>query len=638
MRMLGGCGHDSCRRRHRYMAAILGMHLLSRSIPNILAYTIAKHGLLSTRVSPSSSSWFRWSVTATNNCKTLEWKGSSHSTSTFASHVLVSSQEAPVKVVDVVDRVLQEQRRLASSLSSSASSSSSNPTSTAATATVTDLAAAALIHLGSVWYLPASAPRDPAYGVKPKRLTAEDANQILEARDYLRIHHDPRRFPVVDDYDWAKGIDEKRGVIVAADAAKGWLVIDKPAGVPVHMTVDNAQENVASCIMRSLLQQQQQQSQHNKHVPLYVATPQRLDQNTSGLLVVATSQNFAAYFAQLLRYKTAKLLEQGADHADQSVTGGVYKLYRCLVCLVPPPKIEDESSSWSVNAAVADLHSYAETKKVLRHYLEPSMRAPKRFVSQRPAGTDWPESLLKIRRASAIYALVGSEAGSNLAQSLWNSTLVEGMNVPLNCPAVMELEIELLTGRTHQIRGQLAACHYPLVGDVQYGGARPFSDEDIARYRNQHEYFLNSERLALQCCELDFVDPDVVTKYDGTTNMTRSERWNRFRLEKAWWTPLLEQYDKEMQSIVPEKATTSALDVPASNSNVKTTTTATSSRKAPRPDLLPPRVSLSPGANKYVLIRAMHPAAAMDQGAEWFVKSAAPHECGGPYHGKSQKH
>jgi 23S rRNA-/tRNA-specific pseudouridylate synthase len=38
---------------------------------------------------------------------------------------------------------------------------------------------------------------------------------------------------------------------------------------------------------------------------------------------------------------------------------------------------------------------------------------------------------------------------------------------PKQCIAVAELQVELLTGRTHQIRGQFAALGFPLVGDAQ---------------------------------------------------------------------------------------------------------------------------------------------------------------------------
>ncbi|KAL7578254.1 hypothetical protein ACA910_012673 [Epithemia clementina (nom. ined.)] len=44
--------------------------------------------------------------------------------------------------------------------------------------------------------------------------------------------------------------------------------------------------------------------------------------------------------------------------------------------------------------------------------------------------------------------------------------------MPDTCQAVVELHVELLNGRTHQIRGQLAALGFPIVGDVPYGGAK----------------------------------------------------------------------------------------------------------------------------------------------------------------------
>lgn len=65
---------------------------------------------------------------------------------------------------------------------------------------------------------------------------------------------------------------------------------------------------------------------------VYVATPQRLDQNTSGLFVAATTKSFAAYFAKLLRKKTDKFLkDQNAN--DTSLNGYIQKKYRCLVCI-----------------------------------------------------------------------------------------------------------------------------------------------------------------------------------------------------------------------------------------------------------------------------------------------------------------
>jgi hypothetical protein len=61
---------------------------------------------------------------------------------------------------------------------------------------------------------------------------------------------------VTSDHDWGRNIDaDGVGVIVARDDDLGYIVIDKPAGVPVHSTVDNTLENVSAAIGRSLLAQ-----------------------------------------------------------------------------------------------------------------------------------------------------------------------------------------------------------------------------------------------------------------------------------------------------------------------------------------------------------------------------------------------
>lgn len=53
------------------------------------------------------------------------------------------------------------------------------------------------------------------------------------------------------------------------------------------------------------------------------------------------------------------------------------------------------------------------------------------------------------------------------------------------------LNIELLTGRKHQIRAQLSAMGHPIVGDVKYGASAP----------------LKNASIALQSCLLSFIHP-----------------------------------------------------------------------------------------------------------------------------------
>jgi 23S rRNA-/tRNA-specific pseudouridylate synthase len=470
----------------------------------------------------------------------LQWKGSPLSTSEFANHVMIQPDEAPVAVLEAVERVLSGRRRR-------------QPPEP-----VTELTAEQLIGMGAVWFLPAGALLDPSRGEKPERLsTANATSLLLQEGDYLRIHHYPRRFSACADYDWSRYIDNANGsnlpgVIVAQDDEKGFIVVDKPAMVPVHMTADNAQENVAAClqsaIMRTATTSFPLTTTEPPPLPPYVSTPQRLDQNTSGLLAVASSKIFAAYFAKLLSTKT----QQQLDGSSIKSVDGIHKLYRCLVCVQPPTPssaVDDDSnivddgstnyaSVWTAKQGVAQLRSFVAEGTIVRHYLEPSaVCGPKKFVEKLPnAKSKWPECLLKIRSVGNVCSLLGNQVGRDLALALWDNpdsitNEAAEERIPADCQAVVEVEIELLTGRTHQIRGQLSAIGFSLVGDARYGGALPANHTSAG-----------SEKVALQCCELEFLDPDIIVKEDGILFMQRSERWNRFRLERAWWTPLLQQY------------------------------------------------------------------------------------------------
>lgn len=160
---------------------------------------------------------------------------------------------------------------------------------------------------------------------------------------------------------------------------------------------------------------------------LYVATPQRLDQNTTGLFVLSTTREFSAYFAKILRTKTSYQLH--SINTNNSVSrnevrgwNSVHKLYKCLVCIIIPceeSSLEYLQNSMREKKRLDELHN-----KILVHYLEPSIRAPKVFASS-PKDSTWAECLLRIKSINDYRVLFpnGRREGSNatLATHLWGT-------------------------------------------------------------------------------------------------------------------------------------------------------------------------------------------------------------------------
>jgi len=71
------------------------------------------------------------------------------------------------------------------------------------------------------------------------------------------------------------------------------------------------------------------------------------------------------------------------------------------------------------------------------------------------------------------------------------------------------LEVELITGRTHQIRAHLASIGHPVIGDAKYGS--PQANQDIRRkYKLRH--------LLLHSCRMEF--PQLGKECEGLSELS----------------------------------------------------------------------------------------------------------------------
>ncbi len=212
---------------------------------------------------------------------------------------------------------------------------------------------------------------------------------------YLRVHRAPRRYGLPEASEW------RERVVFHGD---DFLCLDKPFGVPMHATIDNARENVLVALGEALGQR--------------VYLTHRLDVGTEGLVLLATTPR------------------------GQSMVNGwlsrrlVTKRYEALTSAPVPlgPQV---------------------------HWMLPGDRAPRIVVTEEREDADRCELIVD-----------GCEACGR---------------------GLYRLRVSLLTGRTHQIRAQLAAVGAPIVGDALYG----------------HERALGAAapRHALACVELGLPGP-----------------------------------------------------------------------------------------------------------------------------------
>jgi 23S rRNA-/tRNA-specific pseudouridylate synthase len=488
-----------------------------------------------------------------------------------------------------------------------------------------------LLHLGAVWLL--RTPHRSSHNKKNQRKQKRNNTRLFwntarkfhyQDQDTVRVHFLPSRFPAALRRNlWSSSPKDSDGpcqekeldhnscnahaathdIIVYQNDDLGFMIVNKPSNVPSHGTVDNGVENILYQLQQhtTMIRRKKQKEEEEEVGPLddnddgratkpacslSFSVPQRLDIETSGLLLVSTRSEFASYMGKLLQHKTLHYTSSSSTSAAdgtacsisksppkaRAATGAIQKRYKCLVHLASP---EDRSQL---------LQQLETSRGIVTHYVDAKSSAPKTFVtadeysaataasSRRNQNHDheekssslWLQCLLRIWKVGPCR-IWRTNRSIEQEQSSYNEFLV------------MELDIELWTGRTHQIRGQLAAMNLPLVGDPLYTGKRTTSSSKIPSWNEVRHRIIplsstpktaatedNVTKLALQCCYLGFIRPqcckndkdgddddDEAASYKKRGRRRRQGQqrvlvessanvYYTFQLDKAWWTDQLE--------------------------------------------------------------------------------------------------
>jgi len=312
-------------------------------------------------------------------------------------------------------------------------------------------AAIGLIRLGSVYHRKAGPIR---------AIRSLDPGLLVDSGDYIRVHPTPRRYDCSSiSWDDCKVYEDDELV-----------VIDKPSGIPCCPTVDNFSENVLRSFMTG-----------SKLSEAFL--PHRLDTDTSGLLMIAKNKKTCSLLNRMLVQKTK-----------------IVKHYRALLATE-----EDAMGATPLRE-----------NQYLVHHMLPSSRSPKIFSHQpytQPDGVRTQECISRVInltipkyktveewKAVVAVATAGGSPSNILRSALdvWFNNQRNGMGITFQ-----ECTLELITGRTHQARGQLSnlgsGCHsaYHIAGDNNYTGCTSLPPSKIDGYRSSPYLALQSARLSL---------------------------------------------------------------------------------------------------------------------------------------------
>ena len=317
-----------------------------------------------------------------------------------------------------------------------------------------------LVNIGAVYATDIPPPMDKKgvdRALRPKRVAHQD--RALPNGAYVRVHVHPNRFPAAVAADWARRI---------IDRGHGWVAVDKPPGVPAGPALDNATEcataRVAMALQRLETNRDDVETYTEEGFSWYMGavggaetnvhaltTTHRLDVATSGVLVLARNSTFAANFNDALRHKrVTKTYECVTEHAVP--VGSLEHWTEELKGSVPRRFAMNELRPEDRSRLLRRQTSHGDDEIEIHAGGTKTGTAADDDAFVTPDG----RKLCVLRVLSCEETTLGNEASSS-------SYLGLGKRFFAN-------KIELVTGRTHQIRAQLAAIGCPILGDVLYGG------------------------------------------------------------------------------------------------------------------------------------------------------------------------
>lgn len=206
---------------------------------------------------------------------------------------------------------------------------------------------------------------------------------------------------------------KKRIIARGAD----FVIVNKPPALPCPPTVDNIIENVLHGAATAI----------DSSEPLHITT--RIDHATEGLVVLGKTREFVSQFL-----------------SSQSKGNDSRKIYRAVVA---------SQKDWTDKLGLV-------TQDALVNFKIPGMP----FVTLILPNTQATRLETRKKQPVECQMIIHSASTIKLNDNFKNT-------LSLDDDMAVELEIELITGRTHQIRAQLAALQTPILGDTLY---RPLQD------------------------------------------------------------------------------------------------------------------------------------------------------------------